>query len=79
LHARPRAKLRFLNAASPDFGFWFEDEETGERGMVYPWRPEDLPAVTELEALTDDLAKAGVELGAERERVRPAVSVGPEA
>lgn len=76
LHSRPRAKMGAFGAVA---GFGYEDPETGEKGLVYPWLREDLPAVPELEAFYAAVAKEGLDLKAERDRVRPALSERPGA
>jgi hypothetical protein len=73
-HMRPRASVVLLNEAFPNIGFSYADPETGEKGMLYPWRRDDLPGAPELEAFSDTLAAEGIDPRAERERVRPAIS-----
>lgn len=78
-HNRPKARLSPISSANPNVGVFYDDDETGESGMVYPWRPEDYPPVPELEAFHEAAERDGLDLKAERDRVRPAVSVRPEA
>lgn len=75
-HDRPRAKLSWLSPGNPNVGLLYEDDEVGESGMVYEWRPDDYPAVPELEAFYAQAERDGLDLKAERERVRPALSGG---
>jgi hypothetical protein len=74
LHGRPGAKLELFTEGNPGAGFGYEDPERGERGFVYPWLAADLPPVPELEAFYANIATDGLDLKAERERVRPALS-----
>lgn len=78
-HSRPHARLNPISSSNPGVGFFYEDEETGESGMVYPWRPEDYPTVPELEAFYAQAERDGLDLKAERERVRPALSAALRA
>ena len=75
-HDRPGAKVTLISAGKPAVGFLYDDDDTGETGMVYPWRPEDWPAVPELEAFYAQVERDGLDLKAERDRVRPALSGG---
>ena len=74
LHARPRAKWAPFTDGNPAAGFGYDDPAIGERGLVYPWLAPDLPGVPELEAFYANVATDGLDLKAERERLRPALS-----
>jgi len=78
-HSRPRATWALISAQHPQKGFFYEDpEETGEKGLVFPLVRYDSPPTADLEAFYDQEVAGGLDLVAERERIRPLVVAGSD-
>ncbi len=74
-HSRPRARWAPISPEHPAKGFNYEDPETGERGLVFPWVRDDWPPTRELEAFYDEDVAGGLDLRSERERIK-AILIG---
>jgi hypothetical protein len=73
LHSRPAASLSYLSERRPELGLSFVDPETGERGMIYEWVPDDLPRAPALDEFAAQLKAEGRTMQGERERLRTSV------
>lgn len=69
-HARPHATWSPMYAENPAKGFNYEDPETGENGLVFPWVRRERTRVRELEAFYDEDVAGGLDVVAERQRIR---------
>jgi hypothetical protein len=79
IHDRPRAKLDLISERRPELGFNYRDDEFDERGLVFPWEPGGWPETPSLAAFKALADVEALDLKAERERVRPALSAALRA
>lgn len=79
IHDRVRARCETISSRFPEQGFTYTDDEFDEKGLVFPWDPSGWPETASLAAFAAFAQEAELDLGAERERVRPALSVAPGA
>jgi len=61
-HSRPLAIWSPISSEYPQKGFSYEDPETGEKGLVFPWVRTDWPPTTDLEAFYDQEVAGGLDL-----------------